>query len=224
MHCSPEIIFAVAVAAIGGAALFLSKGVLWTKRRRGEYVEFHRRQAEQANARCEIADEKEAERIKRGKISWSKFFYGGLLLIWGLFIVYWLGTEIYNLARTRNWQPTDCVVLSIRSEQTKGNKMMLFYPVIAYSYEAADETLTGDRFEVVDSFFNREEIKEVLQRYQPGTRFECFYNPQNRNESFADQTMFRYRLIGYLIMLLTSLVLAAFLLREALPRRREGKI
>ena len=74
MHCSPEIIFAVAVAAIGGAALFLSKGVLWTKRRRGEYVEFHRRQAEQANARCEIADEKEAERIKRGKISWSKFF------------------------------------------------------------------------------------------------------------------------------------------------------
>lgn len=175
-------------------------------------MKLQRRKTVKADKRPRIAAAKDSRFVKSGKFSWTGFFCGATILVWGLYLLYLIGTDVYNLARTRDWQTTDCIVLSIQSKGKPSYKGPAKYlPVINYSYRLAGNKYIGNQFEIIDPPLGRDEMDEILMDYQPGTHFSCFYNPQNPNESFAARRSVGHRLFGYVVTLLMYLGFAVLL-------------
>ena len=101
----------------------------------------------------------------------------GIFVAAGIAIGYFLSFRpLYLAYQARSWTPADCEVISSRVSASDDTSR----PDIRYRHQIADRAYTSDRYHFIPGSTNDSTVAATVERYAPGTRFQCYVDPAIR--------------------------------------------
>lgn len=128
---------------------------------------------------------KTADYIKGRRTSRAARVFGGLFLVIGLVVSYFmLVRPLTSVARANRWVETPCRILSARVEEHDSDDGNTYSIEIEYEYTVDGVVYHGDRYNFFGgSSSGREGKQAVVNRYRAMERPVCYINPQDPSES-----------------------------------------
>lgn len=119
----------------------------------------------------------------------------------GAILAYYFRIKKYNRALEQVKFPTTSgqIIQSEIQSQTNTSRnddgttdeYITYQPKVKYSYTVNGNNYEGNKIEVLDiqNFNSQKKAEEYISNYTQGTVVNVYYNPENPNESFLDNTI-----------------------------------
>jgi hypothetical protein len=138
----------------------------------------------------------------------------GLFVAVGTAIGYFLSFRpIYLAYHAHAWSAADCEVISSRVARSGKSARA----DIRYRYYVADRAYTSDRYHFLPGSYSDSTIGDTVERYAPGTRFQCFVDPADPTQAVINRditTWYGFGLIFFGAFAGIPLLLGSFALRQ----------
>jgi hypothetical protein len=149
------------------------------------------------------------------------FLYGflGLFVLAGVaagvFLSIW---PLYQAFRARAWTPTPCEVISSRVVHSDESAR----PEIVYRYVVDDRVYTADRYDFLPGSNSDAERYGAVATHAPGTRFECYVDPDDPKRAVINRTPTAWYFFGLAFMAMFAGIPGGILWLIARPPRIES--
>ncbi len=122
---------------------------------------------------------KDERDVRRGRVG---------LFIMGAFCCVFLAVGATMLAKEQRrlsvYQPVEATVLSTRVEEHSDSDGSTYEPVVVYRYRVRDREYTASRVTPLKESRSGRWARRVIERYQVGSSYTAFYDPENPAEAF----------------------------------------
>jgi len=110
------------------------------------------------------------------------------LFVLGAFCCVFLGVGATMLAKEQRrlsvFQPVEATVLSTRVQEHSDSDGSTYEPVVVYRYRVRDREYTASRVTPLEESRSGGWARGVIGRYQVGSRYTAFFDPENPAEAF----------------------------------------
>jgi hypothetical protein len=138
----------------------------------------------------------------------------GLFVAAGTAIGYFLSFRpLYQAYHARAWAAADCEVISSRVAASGKTAR----PEIRYRYYVADRAYTSDRYHFLPGSNSDPTVRDAVERYATGTRFQCFVDPADPTQAVINRDItswYYFGLIFFGAFAGIPLLLGTFALRQ----------
>ncbi len=149
-------------------------------------------------------------------------FFLAFLLVGGAMFVFMFVLPCLKYVQAKSWQATPCTVVSSEVQESHDDDGTTYRVHIAYRYEFGGRQCESDRYNVSGVYTSGRKGKQaVIDRYPPGTKTECFVDPQNPNSAVLERSFPPEVLFGLLPLLffVFGLVGLVFSIRRSTRKR-----
>ncbi|MCB0339343.1 MAG: DUF3592 domain-containing protein, partial [Bdellovibrionales bacterium] len=143
--------------------------------------------------------------------------FGAVFFLIGLGIAYPLIYQpVSGVLKARSWNATECTVISSKVKSHSSDDGTTYSIYVFYSYLVDGKLYKSDRYNFLSgSSSGYDSKKAVVDRLSPGTKFTCFYDPNNPFEAVIERGFSLWLLLGLIPLVFCAVGLLVFFLGGA---------
>jgi len=115
-------------------------------------------------------------------------FFGVFFAVGSAFFIGVVGRPFLHLLSARHWQSASCEIISSRVQTIHGDDGSTYRVDVTYRYFVDDRAYVGNRYQFMDwSSSGFRGKAAIVARLGPGTRTECWVNPDNASDAVIER-------------------------------------